>query len=59
MAHITDLHLDLDYKEGSVSNCNNSFLCCRSDSYGKGPDIPAGYWGQNGQCDIPLHTLEA
>jgi sphingomyelin phosphodiesterase len=48
--HITDLHFDLDYKEGSNENCDIP-QCCRE---GTGN---AGHWGSY-KCDLPFRTFE-
>ncbi|RWS23735.1 sphingomyelin phosphodiesterase-like protein [Leptotrombidium deliense] len=53
--HLTDLHYDPLYKEGSLTSCDEK-LCCRESSVnGKGK---AGYWGHPPNCDAPLHLLE-
>ena len=52
--HFSDIHLDLDYKVGSLVNCG-AILCCREE-WGfpeKAGDIAAGEWGSFGDCDIP------
>jgi hypothetical protein len=55
--HISDVHIDADYVEGSLANCSE-YLCCRDYAgYPKRKgDIPAGKWG-SGQCDLPIHTF--
>ncbi|KFM77578.1 Sphingomyelin phosphodiesterase, partial [Stegodyphus mimosarum] len=56
--HLSDVHLDPFYKEGSEANCGEP-LCCREAS--GTPAVPsdaAGYWGDYRNCDIPLRTLE-
>jgi sphingomyelin phosphodiesterase len=57
--HISDPHLDFDYTEGTLANCN-SYLCCRTDvGYPTKPgDIPAGKWGGY-FCDTPRITLQS
>ena len=44
--HLSDIHIDDDYLEGSLANCVE-YLCCRE--YSGMPkhagDIPAGKWG--------------
>ncbi|KAI7691032.1 Sphingomyelin phosphodiesterase [Sarcoptes scabiei] len=56
--HLTDIHLDLFYEEGSNAKCNEP-LCCRPLSYNN-KSVPAGHWGQlDGDCDIPLNFLKA
>uniref|UniRef100_A0A0N5AMZ5 Sphingomyelin phosphodiesterase n=1 Tax=Syphacia muris TaxID=451379 RepID=A0A0N5AMZ5_9BILA len=56
---LTDIHIDSDYIVGSVANCK-SFICCHTDSVtvtGTKP-IPAGFWGAQSACDMPLRTVE-
>nr|KAI8736926.1 sphingomyelin phosphodiesterase-like [Biomphalaria glabrata] len=54
--HLTDIHFDAEYKEGSTADCNEP-LCCRDDSntqdYKK-----AGKFGDYRKCDMPLWSLE-
>lgn len=55
--HITDPHLDTEYTEGTLANCDG-YLCCRT-SVGypkKAGEIPAGKWGGY-LCDTPRKTL--
>ena len=55
--HLTDIHLDLWYEPGSVSNCNEP-LCCRPTSLPKDNTSihDAGKYGDlHGDCDIPLN----
>lgn len=65
---ITDIHLQLDYKEGSVSNCGIP-LCCRNTpnelgwihgktNNGKKLKI-CGKYGSTGNCDGNLETLKS
>ncbi|XP_068787072.1 sphingomyelin phosphodiesterase [Struthio camelus] len=53
---LTDLHWDRHYAPGSEPACRDP-LCCR----GAPRPAPggAGYWGEYGKCDLPLHTIEA
>jgi sphingomyelin phosphodiesterase len=56
MLHVSDIHIDSLYEEGSKGRCSDP-LCCRSgSSYG---EDRAGYWGYLGKCDIPLRTVDA
>lgn len=57
--HISDVHIDKDYVEGSLANCDE-VLCCRDYAgYPKWPkDIPAPHWGYP-KCDIPVYTLQS
>ena len=50
--HISDIHLDIYYTEGTDENCNIP-MCCRN---GTGS---AGHWGTPSVCDLPIRTLEA
>jgi sphingomyelin phosphodiesterase len=51
--HMSDVHTDLKYQEGSNGNCGKP-LCCRAEN-----GIPsnlsqaAGRWGYQGFCDLP------
>lgn len=57
--HVTDMHVDLLYEEGSNMDCSYP-MCCRS-SLGNTTDpvLQAGYWGSLASCDVPLRTVEA
>lgn len=58
MLHISDVHIDPYYKEGSNANCGEP-LCCRESSGSPStPSDAAGYWGDYRNCDTPLRTLE-
>lgn len=56
---ISDIHVDLDYKVGSIANCDHekSILCCHKNSYPKEGKtiIKAGKFGYKG-CDLPKET---
>ena len=56
--HITDIHLDMKYLEGTKAECD-SFLCCRADVGMAGPgEVAAGEWGfAGGLCDLPVKTF--
>ncbi|XP_046396231.1 sphingomyelin phosphodiesterase-like isoform X2 [Ischnura elegans] len=57
--HLTDIHWDPQYVEGSVSNCPDP-LCCRAESTtDQTPVLLAGHWGDYGSCDIPWRTVES
>lgn len=55
--HITDLHTDFVYEEGSLGRCDD-FVCCRKYN-GKSPrkEDAAGRWGFMGNCDLPIVTV--
>ncbi|XP_064297738.1 sphingomyelin phosphodiesterase [Phalacrocorax carbo] len=53
---LTDLHWDRHYVPGSEAACPDP-LCCRGAAR-PGPG-GAGFWGEYGKCDLPLHTIEA
>ena len=56
--HLSDVHIDNDYLEGSLANCVE-YLCCREYSgmpKRKG-DIPAAKWG-SALCDLPVPTFQ-
>ena len=56
--HISDLHPDFFYTEGTFTECTEP-ICCRPGVTAKnGSTTLAGYWGSNkGDCDLPFHTL--
>ena len=55
--HMSDVHIDFQYKEGALSNCKE-YLCCRADAGfpSRKGDIAAGKWGAT-NCDIPVETF--
>ena len=55
--HISDVHLDLHYKEGTLATCDQP-LCCRDGVKDGTKNNMAGYWGGL-VCDLPLRTLNA
>ncbi|KAI8835339.1 Metallo-dependent phosphatase-like protein [Chytridium lagenaria] len=59
VVHISDLHLDVDYKEGSEGACK-AFLCCRSDST-DGTNVikkPCGKYGAY-KSDAPITLIKS
>ena len=58
---VTDIHLDMEYKEGTVANCNLP-LCCRAlrdDDLVPLKTIPAGLYGTTAKCDANIETVKA
>ena len=58
---VTDIHLDMEYKEGTVANCNLP-LCCRDlrdDDLVPVKQIYAGLYGTTGKCDANIETVKA
>ncbi|CEF69658.1 Sphingomyelin phosphodiesterase [Strongyloides ratti] len=62
--HLTDIHIDREYKTGSEANChtkndNDRMLCCREypSTNKNNIKVPAGYWGTPYDCDIPYRTF--
>uniref|UniRef100_A0A8C5N3R3 Sphingomyelin phosphodiesterase n=1 Tax=Leptobrachium leishanense TaxID=445787 RepID=A0A8C5N3R3_9ANUR len=53
---LTDVHWDQLYTPGASPTCKEP-LCCREKPTGSGKG--AGYWGEYGACDLPLHTIES
>ena len=57
LLHISDIHLDMLYKEGTNQYCD-SYICCREEfGYPTDPQDQAGKWGGY-YCDLPLITLQ-
>jgi len=57
LLHVSDIHTDIEYKEGSNSNCGYP-LCCRDESPKTEKFTPAGKWGSYADCDIPNETFK-
>jgi sphingomyelin phosphodiesterase len=57
MLHVSDIHTDLEYKEGSNASCGYP-LCCREESPKTENFTPAGKWGSYADCDLPNSTLK-
>ncbi|CAI2362134.1 unnamed protein product [Moneuplotes crassus] len=57
--HLSDIHLDFEYKEGTNAHCDEP-LCCR-ERYGPAPtpEAAAGKYGALADCDIPVITAES
>lgn len=59
---MTDIHLDLEYKPGSLADCDQ-VLCCRNASTSMNKTVSkerlAGKWGDYRFCDLPLWTVES
>ncbi len=58
---VTDIHLDMKYKEGTVANCIKP-LCCRElgdDDLVPVKTVLAGYYGTIGKCDSNINTVKA
>ena len=58
---VTDIHLDMEYKEGTVANCNLP-LCCRElhdDDLVPVKQVLAGFYGTTGKCDANIETVKA
>lgn len=54
---MSDIHVDQQYAAGSSADCGEP-LCCRSShSSSNATVVGAGYWGDYGNCDIPMRTL--
>ncbi|KAF0288119.1 Sphingomyelin phosphodiesterase [Amphibalanus amphitrite] len=53
---LSDLHVDLDYAEGSEAFCNMPMCCHASQGVG---NATTGPYGALADCDIPMATLDA
>ena len=55
--HLTDLHMDMEYKIGTKAVCGE-VLCCREEfGYPKEGEQAAGRWGEY-YCDTPVDVLD-
>lgn len=57
MLHLSDMHIDLEYKEGTAATCDSIFCCREEFGYPTDPSQAAGKWGSF-QCDLPVVTLQ-
>ena len=58
---VTDIHLDMEYKEGTVANCVLP-ICCREladDDLVPVKQVFAGLYGTTGKCDANVETVKA
>lgn len=56
--HVSDIHVDMDYAEGSLAKCDG-YLCCRAENgFPTDPSLAAGKWGGY-LCDMPMITLQS
>ena len=61
VVQVTDIHLDMEYKEGTVANCILP-ICCRElhdDDLIPVKQIYAGLYGTTGNCDANIETVKA
>lgn len=58
---VNDIHLDPQYKQGAIGNCNNGIVCCRENSTISPNDsiFRAGKFGFRGDCDLPLESFKS
>ncbi|GAA5871736.1 hypothetical protein JCM8547_008128 [Rhodosporidiobolus lusitaniae] len=60
VVHISDVHVDREYKEGAAADCSK-VICCREygpESVGEHVKSPAGKFGQK-KCDTPPALVES
>ena len=55
--HLSDVHMDLSYKIGSLADCNRPMCCTNTSVMTDDPDKAAGPWGSY-TCDLPYWTFE-
>ena len=61
VVQVTDIHLDMEYKEGAVANCVLP-ICCRElqdDDLVPVKQEYAGLYGHTGKCDANIETVKA
>ena len=57
--HFSDVHIDNEYKVGTLANCGDIVCCHKGSGWpSKDGDIPAGEWGME-NCDIPPKTFQS
>lgn len=57
MLHLSDVHLDLSYKIGTVADCGMPMCCMNTTVMSDDPNDAAGPWGSM-KCDLPYWTFE-
>lgn len=55
--HVTDIHIQPDYRPGADAFCNEPVCCCFKNA--TDPSREAGYFGTYAACDIPSWTADA
>lgn len=55
--HLSDPHIQLDYKVGTSTYCGNIICCSESDGYPDDKSIAAGMYGDY-HCDLPREGLD-
>lgn len=55
--HLSDVHMDLSYKPGTIANCNNPLCCMNTTEMADDQNNAAGFWGSF-TCDLPQWTFE-
>ena len=59
MLTLTDWHVDLAYKVGTVKQDCNNFVCCHEKSgFAETPGEGARKFGELTGCDLPLETAK-
>ncbi|KAI8782638.1 sphingomyelin phosphodiesterase [Biomphalaria glabrata] len=53
--HLTDIHIDFDYREGASPNCGEP-LCCRAGDLFN-DTLKAGKYGDQHSCDAPMSLV--
>jgi len=55
--HISDVHIDAEYVDGTLWDCDD-YVCCRVQSgIPTDPAKAAGHWGGY-KCDLPMRTFQ-
>lgn len=55
---MSDVHLDVNYTEGTIKNCNLPVCCNVNNGYTSDPALSAGPFGEY-QCDLPTKTFNS
>ena len=55
--HISDIHLDTQYLEGSINTCDDIICCHRENGMAEKVSLAAGYYGDY-KCDTPTPLLD-
>ncbi|KAI9584703.1 sphingomyelin phosphodiesterase-like [Glossina fuscipes] len=55
--HLSDIHYDPDYKEGSLADCEEPLCCRNADNINIPDQLGAGRWGDYRDCDAPMRLV--
>ena len=55
--HLSDIHFDQEYREGTEGECDNGILCCHNNRTNKKGPLSGSFGYNGGTCDTSLKLL--